>query len=99
MGDPRLLYVYYRLPEACLGELRPALSAALADCQAGVPGLQASLQRRPGAHEGEVTVMEAYACQTGLGSSARQHIESVWSALFRARGLQVQRHAEPFEPL
>jgi hypothetical protein len=99
MGTARHLYVYYRLPEACLSELRPTLAATLAACQAGLPGLRASLQRRPGAQGGEVTVMETYAREAGIDAAAQQHIESTWSTLFRSRGLQVQRHIELFEPL
>jgi hypothetical protein len=79
-------FVYYRVPEARLGEAGAALRAV----HGGV-----ELLRRPGSRDGLVTLMEIYAADDLAQATA---IEAAARAAL-APWIVGERHVEVFEPL
>ena len=93
----RQLYVYYRVAE---DRLAPVLEAARAMQQrlvAAHPGLQASLLRRPGSQDGQVTLMETYSSPWGVGAALERDIETAAESALAGR-IAGARHVEAFEP-
>lgn len=94
----RRLYVYYRVAESNLADVRVAARAMQADLAARHRGLHAELLRRPGsASDGQVTLMEIYADEAGIGEAIGQDIERAANSL--AGWLQGPRQIEVFENL
>lgn len=85
-------YVYYRVDEAELGAVVPAVRAWQRGLCERHPGLQAELLRRPELREGQVTLMEVYG---PLDDALAAIVEA------EARGLlpHLQRHVEAFDRL
>jgi len=93
----RQRFVYYRVAE---DQLAPAVAAARVMQQrlaAEHPGLQAALLRRPGAGEGQVTLMETYRSPWGIGPALGDAIEAAAAAL--SGWIAGTRHVEEFDPL
>lgn len=94
------LYVYYRLPAACLADALAPLHAATAALCRARPGLRCELLRRPGAPQGEVTLMECWQHPAGIDAVTASAIAAALEgALAHALGTAPARHVEWFEPL
>ena len=87
----RRLYVYYRIDEAALAATVAAVHVLQAQLQAAHPGLRVGLQRRPGAHQGQITLMETYA-----GAVTPALLQALDAA---ASGLPQPRQNEVFDAL
>lgn len=92
-------FVYYRVRLADLARAEAAAKAMQAECEARWPALHARLmwrvEDRPGAVEGDVTLMEVY---EGLPSSqAAAELERLARERL-APWLAGERHVEDFEP-
>ena len=94
----RSLYVYYRIDAASLDEAAAAVREFHARLRETTPGLQASLLRRPGAQDGQVTLMETYAMPGGIGQPLQAEIDAA-AATVLAPWQRGPRHTEVFEPL
>jgi hypothetical protein len=93
----RALYIYYRIDAARLAEAASTVHAFQALLRHAHPPLQAALLRRPGEHEGQVTLMETYAMPGGIDDALQSKIDSAATAL--APWQRGARHTEVFEPL
>ena len=93
----RSLYVYYRIDAAKLGDAVESVRGFQAQLCEGHPALQAALLRRPGEHDGQVTLMETYAMPGGISGALQARIEDVARCLMP--WLRGARHVEVFEPL
>jgi hypothetical protein len=88
----RRIYVYYRIAQADLGAVRDKVLALQASLCADHAGLRAELLRRPEAAEGQLTLMETYACGHGIDAALQAAIEAAASQA----GLAGPRHVEAF---
>lgn len=93
----RTLYVYYRIDASSLDDVVATVLAMQARLRRDHPGLQAGLLRRPGDHDGQVTLMETYAAPQGVDAALQACIDAAAAAL--ARWQRGARHTEVFEPL
>ncbi len=87
-------YVYYRVGSDDVGAVAAAVMAAQRALVAAHPGLAAECLRRPGAADGQVTLMEVYDFAPGHDTAA---IEAR-AAAASARWCRGARHVEVFEP-
>jgi len=92
----RQLYVYYRVAEDRLAPMLEAARAMQQRLVAAHPGLQATLLRRPGSQDGQVTLMETYSSPWGVSVALGQDIEAAAAAL--PGWTAGARHVEAFEP-
>ena len=93
----RLLYVYYRIDAASVGDVAAAVQGFQAQLREAQPALQAALLRRPGVQDGQVTLMETYAMPGGVSDALQARIDEAARCL--APWLRGARHTEVFEPL
>ena len=87
----RRLYVYYRVDEAALPVTVAAVHRLQAELRTAHPGLSAGLQRRPEVLQGQVTLMETYAC--AVTPALMQALDMA------ASSLPQPRHNEVFDVL
>ena len=88
----RRIYVYYRIAQTDLYAVRETVQALQARLCADHAGLRAELLRRPEAAEGQLTLMETYACEQGIDAALQAAIEAAASHA----GLAGPRHVEAF---
>jgi len=90
------LFVYYRVDEADLAAALPAVHAFHEELRAEHPALQFTLMRRPGASDGQVTLMESCQCPGALPAGLRARLLHGPAAL--RPWLHGERHLEEFVP-
>jgi len=88
----RRIYVYYRIAQADLNAVREKVLALQASLCTDHAGLRAELLRRPESAEGQLTLMETYACEHGIDAALQAAIEAAASQA----GLAGPRHVEAF---
>ncbi len=91
----RRLFVYFRVTRASEAAVVAAVRELQAAWQAAMPGLQCELLRRAD-DSAAVTLMETYACASGISGAWQERIERDASARL-ATWLVGARHVELFE--
>jgi hypothetical protein len=96
----RELYIYYRVALPHWRDAADAVTACQRELCDAHPGLVARVLRRPDAHDGHVTLMEAYANASGAREiDAALEAEIARGAPALARWLTGERHVERFDAL
>lgn len=90
------LYVYYKIDEADLAAVLPAVLAFQSSLRGEHAGLQTTLMRRPGAAGGLLTLMES--CRVATPGSTRLREQLAQGPASLQPWLRGERHLEEFVP-